>query len=159
MNKSRDNGQAIIEILLFLPFLIFQSAFIFSVYGALNASINQNKITRGYLYARLKGNSHFPYSGYLKRLQDKGGARLVGNYSIGWRVKATNQHSYAPCFQLGNVSSRPEQCDDEQNGPISNFIKVRTMYAVCGNTYLLEDDNKFLPTPQAAAGIDGCSFL
>ena len=53
--KLLDNkGQAVFETMMFLPVLLFFVVYMTRTGNAINASINQQKATRGYTYYLLK---------------------------------------------------------------------------------------------------------
>lgn len=142
IKKVNDTkGQSLFEFILFLPILTILLILIITVISSINASINQEKATRGYFYYLLKGNSYIPPYEDLKTYQS-GSLRNVGLYTIGWREKKQGVISFAPCFKiqqfLGGTSA--EDCDNVLAGEhATNFIRIYTMYGVCGETVVLSD--------------------
>jgi len=133
---NAQKGQAVFEFLVFLPFLILLYILSVTVNGAINASINQQKITRGYLYARMKNNSTYPPPELLKS-----SIKRAGMYMIGWREKSvgnSDESPLAPCFQIpvfGEATNK-DTCDsDGGNKTTTGFIRVETAYGVCGATW------------------------
>jgi hypothetical protein len=47
-----QEGQAVFELLIFLPFLLFLYTIYYTAGNAINGSINQQKAVRGYFYSR-----------------------------------------------------------------------------------------------------------
>jgi hypothetical protein len=134
-NINSEKGQAIFEFLVFLPLLILLYILSVSVNGAINASINQQKITRGYLYARLKNNSTYPPPDLLKS-----SIRSAGMFVTGWREKTlgdTEGVPLAPCFPIpvfGEASNK-DTCDAGGSETTTGFIRVETVYGICGATW------------------------
>lgn len=141
-----QKGQAIFELILFLPFLLFLYMIYATAGDSISGSINQQKAVRGYFYGLVKGNS------YLNTLQDlnqyaSSNLRMVGFSTLGWREKeevgkGTNA-AFAPCFKFSSMlkSDSSEECDDKArsqdsdgNG-VTHFIRVFTFYGVCGPVY------------------------
>ena len=57
---ENSEGQAIFELILFMPFLVYFVTLLFTAGNSINGSINQQKAVRGYFYHLLKGNSNLP---------------------------------------------------------------------------------------------------
>ena len=56
----KEEGQAIFELLVFLPVFLFLFVVIYNIGNSINISINQQKATRRYFYYIQKGNSFLP---------------------------------------------------------------------------------------------------
>ena len=158
-----EEGQAIFEFVIFLPFLIFIYTAFLNISSAINGSINQQKATRGYFYRLLMHDSKAPNRITLKTLGDAG-INVIGSRSLGWRIKGSGQNGagFGTCYKfqsfLGNDSD--EECDEKRIGEIdSNFIKVFTFYGVCSNTYMRStngffEETNFLRSGSFAADLD-----
>ena len=83
---ANEKGQAIFEFIVFVPFYVYLLTVLISFGNSLNASINQNKIIRGYYYRVAAGDSRLPYR---QDLQQYGGAWYLdgrdGRYWLSWK--------------------------------------------------------------------------
>jgi hypothetical protein len=144
-NLSNQKGQAIFELLLFIPFLIFLYSIYYTVGNSISASINQQKAVRGYFYALTKGNSYLNTYQDLKAFVGENGVKIVGFSAIGWREKDKNKQSFAPCFKFSSLlkSSSSEECDSPERPEelSSRFIRIFTFYGVCGPVYQATSDS------------------
>lgn len=158
--KNNEKGQAIFEFVIFIPFLLIFIATLVTVIGAVNGSINQVKATRNYFYMTANNNSMLPAYGLLKQLKNAG-IGTVGIASIGWQVRSEGESSVAPCYKIGTfVGETPlgEECADKVdiNDSISTFIKIKTMYGLCGATYDLSNGATPILAHEISAGGLSC---
>ena len=143
-NLKDEKGQAIFELIIFLPFLLFLYMIYSTAGDSISASINQQKAVRGYFYSLVRGNS---YVNNLSELDQFAGRSvlMVGFSALGWREKSDNgpNGAYAPCFKFSSLlkNDSTEECDDKSrnqdadgNG-VTHFIRVFTFYGVCGPVY------------------------
>lgn len=145
---KNQRGQAIFELIIFLPFLIFLYSIYYTVGNSISASINQQKSVRGYFYSLVKGNS---YLNTLADLQDfaQRATRTVGFSAVGWREKGTEggQKAMAPCFKFSSLlkNSSTEECEgkEREEPGSSRFIRIFTFYGVCGPVYFEESPGNF----------------
>lgn len=132
---NNEEGQAIFEILVFLPIFLFFYTIIFNVGSAINVSINQQKVTRRYFYFLNKGNSFLP--GTLD-LETWGSMSYTGLSMLGYRDYAESDQPIAPCFEFSNfmTGDSGETCDTPLSGESkTNFIKIMTAYGICGESF------------------------
>ncbi len=138
MNVRNENGQAIFEFIIFLPFLLILLSITITISSSINGSINQQKITRGYFFHRVKGNSTIP----SPQEMDGFSVKKVSMRFVGWAEKmdgAENDGSpYATCYKmtklLGIGGNR--ECDDSLPGDgTTSIIKPRTVFGICTNTF------------------------
>jgi hypothetical protein len=165
MRKAKGHskkGQALFEFIVFVPFMFLTYTVSLNLFSAINGSINQQKVTRGYFYARLKHNSMAPNFGELRTMQVSG-ATYAGMLALGWRVNPFtegesdgNAVPKANCYKVATMFSQTQldECEDklDENGPTS-FIRVKTVYGVCGSSYLVDQNGFFSPSHLAA--VDG----
>lgn len=140
-----QKGQAIFEMILFLPFLIFLYTIFYTVGNSMSASINQQKAVRGYFYNYIKGNSYVNNNEDMLALVDKFNINRVGFFAIGWRDKdKDDKQSFAPCFKFSSLlkNDNSEDCDDSTRQEVgsSRFIRAFTFYGVCGPVYSKAED-------------------
>lgn len=135
-----QKGQALFEMILFLPILLFLYTIYYTVGNSISGSINQQKAVRGYFYNRLKGNSYLVSLGELRGFAD-GGFKTIGFNSLGWDEKMISENPLAPCFKFSSLlkNNSAEECEEdtrEEEGS-SRFIRLFTYYGVCGPTYAI----------------------
>lgn len=144
---NNSEGQAIFELIVFLPFLVYFVTILFTAGSAINGSINQQKATRGYFYYIVKGNSNLPVASDLNALSGSGIAS-VSVASIGWAEKKTEggEENYGTCYEFSRLySSSEETCDTKRTETDKSiFIKPLTFYGVCSATYSLQPDGEYL---------------
>lgn len=131
-----EKGQALIEFVLFLPFMLMTYSIIMNVSNAINASLNQQKVTRAYFYYRMQNNSTIP-----KPRRD--GVNPHNNWStfgmqiIGWAEERVDDSPVAACFKfnipLGDTEG--DSCKEGYTKTTTQYIRVGTVYGVCGATY------------------------
>ena len=141
-----EEGQAIFEMIIFVPIFIFLFTVIFNVGSAINVSINQQKVNRRYFYYLSKGNSYLPSQVNLIENLDSGEYSIMGMAFIGYRQRDVagsggGQVPIAPCMKFSSIfsSNDGEECEDEidrDNDPIeTSFIRMYNGYGVCGETF------------------------
>ena len=163
---NNQNGQALFEMILFLPFLIFLYTIFYTAGNSISGSINQQKAVRSYFYNRLKGNS------YIVSLPDlrshlKHAVTKVGFTALGWNDYLDDSNkSFAPCFKFSSIlkNGSEETCDsDEREEPgSSRFIRLFTFYGVCGAYYthstdMVDSKDFFDINPRLQALTESCT--
>ena len=140
-----ERGQAIFELLAFMPLLIFIFIIMVTVGNSINASINQQKVTRRYFYYLLKGDSSAPSREDLNIWKESGIA-LAGMSGLGFRAKEENAQSLAPCFKFVNLfeGDEGETCESPLVGESkSHFVRIFTYYGICGESYVYENQQNY----------------
>ena len=135
---GQTKGQAVFELIAFIPFLIFIFTIMVTIGNSINASINQQKVTRRYFYYLIKGNSTAPVREDLNTWLASG-INLAGITALGFRAKEESRSSFAACFKLNTLFVDPgaETCDEpNREDSKSYFIRVYTYYGFCGETYI-----------------------
>ena len=164
---KNKTGQAIFEFLAFLPLLIFTFMAMITVGNALNASINQQKVTRRYFYYLLKGNSTTPLRRDLQEWQGKG-ISVAGSFVIGHQEKsaggAVDTPPLAPCFKFNTFFpvAPGETCETPSTGNESHFLRTFTVYGLCGTNYHLhgpEGYANYHNFPPLLSGAENCLVL
>ncbi len=132
--RKNQQGQALIELIIFLPLMFTLYSLISGFAGAINGSINQQKISRAYFYYRIQNNSTIPkpdeertYSAWRK----------FGMFYIGWKDYFKNESPVMPCYRISIPLKAAQQdvCEDRYTNPTSQYIRVGTVYGFCGGTY------------------------
>ncbi len=134
--KNNQKGQALIELIIFLPMMFTLYAVIGGFANAINGSINQQKVTRAYFYYRLQNNSTIPKP-------DIEATHLnwtkFGMFFIGWKdYFAAGTSPVQPCYRISIPlqASEVDKCEEKYTSQTSQFIRVGTVYGICGATYV-----------------------
>lgn len=135
MKKMNQKGQALIELIIFLPLMFMFYAIVSSFANAINGSINQQKITRSYLYFRLQNHSYI-----IKPDEDNvfRNWKTFGMFFNGYMDDTINNFPVAPCYKV-NIPMAPnnsDKCETPYANATTQFIRVQTVYGICGATYL-----------------------
>lgn len=145
---NNEDGQSIFELVLFLPIFLYLVVVLLNVGNSINASINQQKATRGYTHYLVKGNSYgFTSKEVAYYETGRGGIENLGAYIIGWRFKEgdSGNSSIGTYYNLPNVpfsGNAREDCSKPTEGSKTHCIKVFTFYGLCGETYSRTADSK-----------------
>jgi hypothetical protein len=144
---NNESGQAIFEFLLFLPLMLVLYSITLTFYSSINGSINQQKVVRGYFYNIIQNNSQVPTKEVLRDIQSKEGVTRVGMSTNGWKTDFINQSTpLAPCYKILSLSSATsqEKCDPgNKTGDSTQFVRVKTVYGICGSTFSSIEDGQF----------------
>jgi hypothetical protein len=136
MKRTDQNGQALIELIIFLPLMFMVYSMIGGFASAINGSINQQKITRAYFYYLTQGNSLAP--GPDSKGQVHNSWQQFGMSFVGWREKfVSGDNPTMPCYKI-NVplkAAPTDKCDEPYSTETSLFIRVGTAYGICGATF------------------------
>lgn len=155
-NLKEERGQAIFEMLIFMPILILMYTIIFNVGNALNIAINQQKVLRRYYYYLIKGNSLIPTQDDLQERKEN--LSRMGMSVVGYADQKESDEDNAPpigsCFKFNTIAagSSDETCvdvSDDENETI--FVRVYSAYGICGENYRKEQ-NIWIPTYSAGPG-------
>lgn len=131
--NHQESGQALIELIIFLPMMMTIYFMISGFANAINGSINQQKVTRSYYYYRLNNNSMAPKPD--TRQHTSWG--IFGMYFFGWADSLQGDVPVATCYKLSvPMANNQEQCEDAYTDPTTQYIRVGTAYGICGATYL-----------------------
>jgi hypothetical protein len=140
MENKNQKGQALIELIIFLPFMFIIYGLITGFANAIFGSINQQKATRAYFYYRVQNNSTIP-----RRPDSSVRWTKYGTYFVGWREKLVDDVPLHPCYKITIPLSSPDDdgCDSEYTGgdrPSTQFMRVGTVYGFCGATYIRQNN-------------------
>lgn len=153
MKNNNQKGQALIELIIFLPLMFMFYSMISGFANAINGSINQQKITRAYFYYQVQNNSTVPKpSGSWRDW------RSFGMFYIGWKEKFASGDGVegtpvAPCYKLSIplAAAGNDNCAEKYTTPSTQHIRVQTVYGICGATYNRQD-SFVLPIPDFNGG-------
>ena len=144
--KKNQAGQAIIEMVIFFPLLALLFIYFLNITASINGAINQQKITRSYFFARLKNNSLFPLVA-----EDIRNGQLDWSYFgmsfIGWNEKFNSANEpLLPCYlaKIPFFSTDETSCSTQYSGNRTNYIRVGTVFGLCGTTYQRGNSGEYL---------------
>lgn len=140
LGKGSQRGQALFEFFAFLPFMMIMYSITLTIANAINGSINQQKITRGYFYNLIHNDANLPTVEILQDFRSHS-VRSVGMFAIGWSFRPENENQIAPCYKLMSLSktTRNEECTPgNSEGDTTQFIRVKTAYGICSASYYLD---------------------
>lgn len=145
-NKSDQSGQALIELIIFLPLMFTLYSMISGFASSINGSINQQKVTRAYFYYRVQNNSTVPKPDEELTYQ---GWNRFGMYFVGWKDKMIGDDPVAPCYHITIPmnGSNSEDCDQRYTQDSTQYIRVGTAYGICGATYASAGGQTVLSIP------------
>jgi len=138
MNKTfiSNRGQALIELIIFLPLIVSLYSVISGFANSINGSINQQKISRAYFYNRIQNNSTIPGPGLLNKSYLNWG--LFSVFFIGWKDYFKGEDSpIMSCYKV-NIpfkNSPKDKCEDFYDKKNTLWVRVGTVYGICGATY------------------------
>lgn len=147
-----NKGQALFEFIAFVPFLMILYSLTLTISNSLNASINQQKAARGYFYYLGQNDSRFP-SPDREGIDSLDNFRIFSMSIIGWADSFEGLVPIAPCFELkmpvGDIEG--DSCENSYSENETQYIRVGTVYGVCGANYVREGERVGL-LPFARAG-------
>jgi hypothetical protein len=131
--KANQRGQALIELIVFLPLMFALYGMISGFANAINGSINQQKVTRSYYYFRIQNSSMVP----RPELSVATGLSTFGMSFVGWMERLEGIEPVAPCYRISVPGPVPagDTCDTEYGDAHTQFIRVGTAYGICGATF------------------------
>lgn len=133
--KSDQKGQALIELIVFLPLMFTLYSVISGFAGSINGSINQQKITRAYFYYRAQNNSTIPKPDEDQVYKSWG---RFGMFYIGWKDYFKNQVTpVMPCYRVSiPLKAAPsDACESTYTDDSTLYVRVGTVYGICGATF------------------------
>ncbi len=151
-NFFGQRGQALIELIIFLPLIVSLYSVIAGFANSINGSINQQKIARAYFYHRLQNNSTFPGPGQVEERVYQNW-RLFSFFFIGWKesFKGGGEEEGSPlmsCYKVNvpfrnSPTDKTDKCEDSYKEARSLWVRVGTVYGACGETYYYVDNRVY----------------
>jgi hypothetical protein len=139
-NNRGESGQALFELIVFLPFMLFFFMVMVSIGNSINGSINQEKATRRYFFYLAKGNSRLPDTFDLNEYKNNGVIN-VQQAALAWSAKRLGaKDNYGGCYQINSLfdSDLSDECDAPAiEDSKTRFVRVFTAFGVCGTSYSL----------------------
>jgi hypothetical protein len=135
---KEEDGQGLIEFFLFLPFILMMYSICLSLVSSLNASINQQKVARGYFYYKMQNNSLVP-GPRRDGVRPEASWQRYGMHINIWAESFMNggDQPKATCFKFEVPLGKKEgdSCDQAYKEKTTQYIRVATAYGICGATY------------------------
>jgi hypothetical protein len=166
MKKKYNQGQALIELIIFLPLMITLYSVISGFANSINGSINQQKITRAYFYNRIQNNSTFPGPSLVKESLPSWSVFSV--FFIGWKDYFKDGESpVMPCYKVSIPFKKgpKDKCEDAYTQKRTLWVRVGTVYGVCGTSLFHNSGEVYMvpdgigPGPQAVSDNTSCVIL
>ena len=104
-----------------------------SIGNSINGSINQQKISRAYFYARVSNSSVFPLRNDASQQRNWSS---FGMFFIGWRERSEGQFPVQPCYKFRLPFEGDEETCQEYRETSTEYVRVGTVYGACGATYV-----------------------
>ncbi len=105
--------------------------------NSINGSINQQKVTRAYLFARIKNNPYVPQKSSHEPSWSRFGMEMTG-----FRINEFVAGSESPegaCYSTPLAGGSDDiDCAENYKDIATKFIRVFTVYGLCGQTYQQE---------------------
>lgn len=160
---SNEKGQAIFEMILFIPFILFLYTIYYTAGNAISGSITQQTAVRGYFYISMKGNSYVNTSVDIDALKSSG-MKMIGFNAFGWTDHmggSGGKETFGTCYSfsslLRNGSSDTCEGPEREKPGSSPFVRVFTFYGVCGPVYTANSQDAFVVNQGIqGAGRDAC---
>lgn len=130
-----DKGQALIELIIFLPLIVTLYSVISGFANSINGSINQQKVARAYFYNRIQNNSTFPGPGLVYDEFPQWSS--FGMFYIGWKDYFKGEEPVMPCYKVSIPfkDSPQDKCEDSYTDQKTLWVRVGTVYGACGGTF------------------------
>ena len=134
---KNQKGQSLVELLVFLPFMLMIYSITHSMSNAIFASINQQKALRGYFYFKSAGNSTLPAPTAGPGVDTYARFSQFGMQAFGWMERLDGENPVAPCFKFNLLlgEDAEDDCEESYSEPSTQFIRVMSVYGICGATY------------------------
>jgi hypothetical protein len=150
MREKNQKGQALIELIIFLPIMFMLYSLISGFANSINGSINQQKVTRAYFYFRAQNNSTIPKPDADKTFNSWA---KFGMFFIGWKEYFSGgQRPMLPCYKVSipMKATATDKCEEKYTSQTSQYIRVGTVYGICGTTF--ENVNGVVYSPNYPGG-------
>lgn len=162
LQRKDEEGQALIEFILFLPFLIALLSLLVTISSSINGAINQQKAARSYFYLLIRNNSTMPLPQFVYALKNQGMTN-IGMFSIGWMdEQAEGGDPVASCYQINSMlaGGNSDECKDhyDHQSRTSRQIKVFTAYGACGNLYSVGERGNIFHNTVQGGSMSACAI-
>ena len=137
--NTNENGQAIFELIIFLPIFLFLMKSLFDYGDSINLSINQIKAVRGYYFYSNSHDTMLPNRNFLEEFKTAG-VNHVSLDTFSWSLDtfAESRNPVGACVKvfgfLGNEIEEEcrEPAPDERK---TQYIRIYSSFGVCSGTW------------------------
>jgi hypothetical protein len=146
--KKYRSGQALFEFLFFFPLMIGLYVVTVTIANSINGSINQQKITRGYLYNVIHNDPEYPPKKTMAAISTTN----IGLVAVGWTMTPAGQVPVAPCYRLPSLSTKSDQAQNSKNigecspgdgSSTGAYVRVKTAYGLCVGNFFTPDNKNW----------------
>jgi hypothetical protein len=143
---NAERGQALIEFIIFLPLIVTLYSVISGFANSINGSINQQKVARAYFYNRIQNNSTIPGPKLVS--ESFAGWSLFSVFFIGWKdyFEPGSSSPVMSCYKVNiplKNGQAEDKCAEEYTQARTLWVRVGTVYGVCGGTYFQSNGKVF----------------
>jgi hypothetical protein len=140
--EINQKGQALFELIIFLPLLLYMIKILFDYGDSINHSINQLKVVRGYYHYVNANDSNLPNLMFAQDFAQRGVLGHIGSDAYAWSsTKTTNgvnpTGSCVKIFSFLGSGISGDECLDPQveDGNKTQFIRSFSAYGVCTGSW------------------------
>ncbi len=173
---NNNKGQALIEFIFYLPALMILYFIILSIGNSINGSINQQKVSRGYYFARIKNNSYVPKPEWNRANGYPADWQLFGMSVLGYKINTFGEseegdNPESACYrtplasiptnsrQIASSTNAPKAltdpgCEEPYEEPRTQNIRVYTVFGICGATY--QNVGGVISVRSDSSNVQGC---
>lgn len=165
-NHQLQRGQALFELIVFLPVFLYMIKIVFDYGDALNNSINQIKVVRSYYHFTNANDSNLPNLKFSQDFVGKGIQSYIGSDAYSWSNEKTSSGvaamgSCVKVFSFLGSGITGDSCEAPQvEEAKTQFIRMYSAYGVCTGTWAVAQNPPtlfFLDWKQASS--TGCRRL
>lgn len=141
-----QKGQSVFELIIFMPLFLYMTKVLFDYGDAINHSINQNKVVRGYYYYTISNDSNAPNwsfsEDYYLRGNIIGPNAAIGLDSYAWSLDSTagDLRPKGSCVPVPGFLGN-DLASDECRAPNivdgkTRFIRSYSAFGVCTGSWI-----------------------
>ncbi len=138
-NKN-EKGQAIFELIIFLPIFLFLIKSLFDYGDAINLSINQLKVVRGYYFYSVSHDTMLPSAKFLEDFKNNG-VNHVSLDAFSWSLDTIAESGGSPvgaCVKVYGFLGNEIEEECREANPVdrkTQFIRIYSSFGVCSGTW------------------------
>ncbi len=138
-NKN-EKGQAIFELIIFLPIFLFLIKSLFDYGDAINLGINQLKVVRGYYFYSVSHDTMVPNAKFLEDFKNNG-VNHVSLDAFSWSLDTIAESGGSPvgaCVKVYGFLGNEIEEECREANPVdrkTQFIRIYSSFGVCTGTW------------------------